>query len=688
MKLATALLLCLISSGALGQTAVQQNGPVSQFDIPRWNQDHRVESAGGILGKNGRGVNPFTATDNKNLAFCARSGLSTAAHNALCFGHDANGNGLLSLDAMNGDSNKTMYLRKNGTSYEFPFTGTGGGNMVGPSTTAVNNAITWNNVTGSLVKDVGTTPVIKAGTNTLMKTLTLNLTNGAIIRRVGYDAEGDGPPLDFKWASGTCTSRGLANDGASCVDANDGNSLSGIFPGFVDVHWFGAHDDAVPGAVGAACSGITGTNNSPAFTSAYAYALTNRIDLIAGGTGIYRLNSKWLLNGFATPQPWNSNTQNPVHVRVSQPMVTCGTDAGVQIQTAEAYGMEIHLARLIGPGAAVSAPTPFGGAENIGVYVSGTSQENIHLGMVSDYTYNMLLENSFSNRLTIGLLMAAYKNLYLRDGACGVNCSTQDNIISFQKIGGVYTYNGDPEFTLRQGRSANWGVHIGGTGPGGNVLTGGTIEYNLKGTAGINLQVDTDHNYITAWVEGNSGVNGQNLVIGGSYNSLWLSDLASPSTGMTTNVYVSGTGNKMFGPVIGDPVVNTYGAVNINGNNFVNNNPVGVNAGALTFTCDTGTPTTISGTARYKKIGSLIFYEPTFTVTTLGTCAGGISITNLPAAPSPTRRNELTCWNNGGFAFVGLAMPGTTSLSMYKMDGTIPAVNGQTLQCSGWYNAE
>ena len=180
-------------------------------------------------------------------------------------------------------------------------------------------------------------------------------------------------------------------------------------------------------------------------------------------------------------------------------------------------------------------------------------------------------------------------------------------------------------------------MHISGSGSG-NVLTGGTIEYNLKGGTGVNLQVDSDHNYITAWVEGHSGAGGKNLVVGGNYNTLWLSDLASPSSGMTTNVSVGGAGNNLFGPVIGDPVVTSYGAISVNGTNFINNNPVAVNAGPLTFACDVGTPTTISGTARYKKLGSLLHYEATITTTNIGTCTGALNVTNLPAATSAMRR--------------------------------------------------
>jgi hypothetical protein len=357
------------------------------------------------------------------------------------------------------------------------------------------------------------------------------------------------------------------------------------------------------------------------------------------------------------------------------------------VQTASAYGLKLHLARLIGPGAGSSAPTAYGGAENIGLQISGTSQEDIYLGMVSDYTYDVLVENSYSNRITLGLVQAAYKGVYLRNGSCGANCSTQDNIINFQKIGGVYTFNGDPLFAARQPRSSYWGVHISGSGSG-NVLTGGTIEYNLKGGTGVNLQVDSDHNYITAWVEGHSGAGGKNLVVGGNYNTLWLSDLASPSSGMTTNVSVGGAGNNLFGPVIGDPVVTSYGAISVNGTNFINNNPVAVNAGPLTFACDVGTPTTISGTARYKKLGSLLHYEATITTTNIGTCTGALNVTNLPAATSAMRRDVVPGWNNAGIGLWCLFMPGTTTMSIVRVDGSFPATNGQTLQCSGWYNAE
>lgn len=127
MKLLTALLFCLISGEAFGQAAVQQYGTIIPYDIPRWSKDHLIEDAGGITGKNGRGVNPFAILDQNKLGVCSYTDLTTKPYNVVCLGHDSNGNGVLSIDSEGGLASKDMFFIKDGVSYKFPFDSGGGG---------------------------------------------------------------------------------------------------------------------------------------------------------------------------------------------------------------------------------------------------------------------------------------------------------------------------------------------------------------------------------------------------------------------------------------------------------------------------------------------------------------------------------------------------------------------------------
>lgn len=143
MKRWTALALTLWAWPAFGQNATTQNGTVVPGDVTQWARDRTLQDPGGLTGRTatGVGLNPFSITDNNGLALCANSAPTTGTYKALCFGHDGSGNPIFSLDGTN-----------------FPFVGTGAGNVLGPTTTTVNEPAVWNSPGGVLLKDgVGTT---------------------------------------------------------------------------------------------------------------------------------------------------------------------------------------------------------------------------------------------------------------------------------------------------------------------------------------------------------------------------------------------------------------------------------------------------------------------------------------------------------------------------------------------------
>ena len=151
MKKFLAVFFCLLSSEAFGQAAVTQYGAITPFNLPRWSKDHVVEDAGGIQGKNGRGVNPFSILDNKSIGLCSYTDLTSKPYSSICLGHDSSGNALIVVDSAGGAPNGDLSFVINDSKYPFP--GTGNGNISGPTPTLSGNVATWNSTTGTLLQD-------------------------------------------------------------------------------------------------------------------------------------------------------------------------------------------------------------------------------------------------------------------------------------------------------------------------------------------------------------------------------------------------------------------------------------------------------------------------------------------------------------------------------------------------------
>jgi hypothetical protein len=106
-----------------------------------------------------------------------------------------------------------------------------------------------------------------------------------------------------------------------------------------------------------------------------------------------------------------------------------------------------------------------------------------------------------------------------------------------------------------------------------------------------------------------------------------------------------------------------------------------------TLTAESGTITTISGSARYCQIAKNAFVSYTITITNKGTGSGFLNMT-LPV-PSKT---ATAVWGNGfgretavtGKYIVNEVTSGA-GLGMKFVDGTTVIVSGYTLQGSFWY---
>jgi len=102
---------------------------------------------------------------NDGLPLCVRD---KAQQHLLCLGANALGGGLISYNPVGAGTPQPLQINLNGTSYPFP--GTGNGNVVGPSTSVVDQVATWNNVGGSLLKSTSSLSGIALSNGTVDNT--------------------------------------------------------------------------------------------------------------------------------------------------------------------------------------------------------------------------------------------------------------------------------------------------------------------------------------------------------------------------------------------------------------------------------------------------------------------------------------------------------------------------------------
>lgn len=105
------------------------------------------------------------------------------------------------------------------------------------------------------------------------------------------------------------------------------------------------------------------------------------------------------------------------------------------------------------------------------------------------------------------------------------------------------------------------------------------------------------------------------------------------------------------------------------------------------FAATVGTITTLgANTGFYVKIGRVVHWWTSTVITTNGTGATSITISNLPftaasvIAPAYGRSNAV-----GGFSLNGFIGIGTTTVTIFKYDATYPGASGATIVMAGSY---
>ena len=135
---------------ALAQTGtpIKQSGNVTPGHAGAW-------TTNGILQDGGTAAIPYLTsigTVGQGQTICAWTALSTApGSQRLCFGVFDNAAATISLQNFGIDTPQNLNFIINGATYSFPYTV---GGIVGPNSSTVGDIAVWNNVAGSLLKDV------------------------------------------------------------------------------------------------------------------------------------------------------------------------------------------------------------------------------------------------------------------------------------------------------------------------------------------------------------------------------------------------------------------------------------------------------------------------------------------------------------------------------------------------------
>jgi hypothetical protein len=174
--LAAILALAFTPSLALAQAALLQGGPWTPGHPPQYvgqGSQQPVVSDGGAASGGGPGANlseigvtargtgtpPYagqgTGAYGTNICDYDAPTTNATGYHFLCFSANAQGGGLLAYGAGGVATPGNLQFIVNGATYVFPFTGSGGGNVVGPGSSTVNDIATFNNTIGSLLKDSG-----------------------------------------------------------------------------------------------------------------------------------------------------------------------------------------------------------------------------------------------------------------------------------------------------------------------------------------------------------------------------------------------------------------------------------------------------------------------------------------------------------------------------------------------------
>ena len=205
---------------------------------------------------------------------------------------------------------------------------------------------------------------------------------------------------------------------------------------------------------------------------------------------------------------------------------------------------------------------------------------------------------------------------------------------------------------------------------------------NCNGVSAVSI-VNYDND--TTAAQGCSAINFQ-----GNYGSLSSNNTQIISHGGASGS-VNALGNRFEGLTGKNFIVSSFYGNNAPFSSYLGNVTPGFtsiiegavalyNTWSPTVVSFTGTLTTVSAVGTYIKQGNQCTLNGLITVTTNGTGATALKVTNLPFTPKTTTVTRYA--GAGGTTTAGTAMqvdmtnPGTPQIIFYKYDGTYPASNG------------
>lgn len=160
MKSFLKVFVALIASclPALAQTGqpIKQSGNATPGHILMWTTNGIAQDAGTAV----QGFLTSVGVTASGDAICQNSaGPTSAGWQRICLGVTTAGGADITVQNFGTAAAQPLTLNLNGTAYQFPFTLPGTG-IIGPNTTVVGDFAEWNNVTGTLLKDVTPTAAI------------------------------------------------------------------------------------------------------------------------------------------------------------------------------------------------------------------------------------------------------------------------------------------------------------------------------------------------------------------------------------------------------------------------------------------------------------------------------------------------------------------------------------------------
>lgn len=438
----TALLLLLVGCSTVeAQQSVLQGGSWTPGRIPTYSTSGGIQpivqsgaGANGIgtapseisLIARGTGTAPYAGQGSGQYGtnFCMYDGPVTGStgYHYLCLSANAQGGGLLTYGAANGAATLPLSFIVNGTTYQFPFSGGGGGGVVGPGSSTIGHISCWANTAGTLLSDCGyaigtsgsTVPVMSAANNwSGAQTFNAGVTAAAALNITGtFQRNGNSIVLPTvpatltyigtPWASGQCVQTTgvlgqMVTTGAACGSGGGGGTPGGSTTQ-VQYNNAGSFGGA-PGFVFDGNAQVTlGVTNTSTGVLVFRSALHSGVSTLQGNTSgaspvvVLPATSDILIGRATTDTLTNKTfntggTGNVFQIAGTGITAVSGTGSTVALTVSPGFttpnigsatGTQLVLAGLVQAYAATSPPS--GGTTNVGYRFSSTGGFGVFFG--------------------------------------------------------------------------------------------------------------------------------------------------------------------------------------------------------------------------------------------------------------------------------------------------------------------